>query len=87
MDPLCTGLYGQAQVVSPVGTRKRTANESVYAPLLTGPSMLAYGGYLDPTVYQQIGANPLVGSFAYSLSSPSLSRILLKTIFLVHLLM
>ncbi|KAM7542872.1 hypothetical protein Aperf_G00000005548 [Anoplocephala perfoliata] len=76
MDPLCAGLYGQAQMASPGGTRKRTANESVYAPLLAGPSMLAYGGYLDPTVYQQICANPLLG---FSLGGVSLSPYLTPT--------
>ncbi|KAM3172853.1 hypothetical protein ACTXT7_013691 [Hymenolepis weldensis] len=59
IDPLCAGLYGQGPFFSPGGTRKRTANESFYTPLLTGPSILNYGGQLDPTVYQQLGANPL----------------------------
>ncbi|VUZ47965.1 unnamed protein product, partial [Hymenolepis diminuta] len=59
IDPLCAGLYGQGPFFSPGGTRKRTANDSFYTPLLTGPSILNYGGQLDPTVYHQLGANPL----------------------------
>nr|CDS34419.1 muscleblind protein [Hymenolepis microstoma] len=59
IDPLCAGLYGQAPIVSPGGTRKRTANESFYTPIFTGSSMLNYGAQLNPAIFQQIGPNAL----------------------------